>query len=160
MHRWQGKRCVALARDQRPRVHAESHLAILVLLLQGGLLCLAAIAVGLGSEDNDRFLAHIVPPVLDSFRDPDGGVRYYGLEALYNIAKVSRESFLRYFSDTFDSLFRLCADTETRVQARALRFLRVLCPVHGQLQHQHLRPAAIVAPLFDTQRVRTAPAAP
>jgi vacuole morphology and inheritance protein 14 len=44
--------------------------------------------------------------------------RYYGLEALYNIAKVSRQSFLRYFSDTFDSLFRLCADSETRVQAR------------------------------------------
>lgn len=85
---------------------------------QGGLLCLAAIAVGLGGEDNDRFLAEIVPPVLDSFRDPDGGVRYYGLEALYNIAKVSRESFLRYFSDTFDSLFRLCADAETRVQVR------------------------------------------
>lgn len=85
---------------------------------QGGLLCLAAIAVGLGAEDNDRFLESIVPPVLESFRDPDGGVRYYGLEALYNVAKVSRESFLRYFSDTFDSLFRLCADAETRVQAR------------------------------------------
>jgi vacuole morphology and inheritance protein 14 len=84
--------------------------------VQGGLLCLAAIAVGLGQEDNDRFLDVIVPPVLDSFRDPDSGVRYYGLEALYNIAKVSRESFLRYFSDTFDSLFRLCADSEHRVQ--------------------------------------------
>jgi Vacuolar 14 Fab1-binding region len=43
--------------------------------VQGGLLCLAAIAVGLGSEDGDRFLGHIVPPVLESFRDPDGGVR-------------------------------------------------------------------------------------
>ena len=72
--------------------------------------------MGLGQEDNDRFLDVIVPPVLDSFRDPDSGVRYYGLEALYNIAKVSRESFLRYFSDTFDSLFRLCADSEHRVQ--------------------------------------------
>jgi vacuole morphology and inheritance protein 14 len=89
--------------------------------MQGGLLCLAAIAVGLGPEDNDRFLDVIVPPVLDSFRDPDSGVRYYGLEALYNIAKVSRESFLRYFSDTFDSLFRLCADSEHRVQVWLLR---------------------------------------
>lgn len=97
--------------------------------MQGGLLCLAAIAVGLGPEDNDRFLDVIVPPVLDSFRDPDSGVRYYGLEALYNIAKVSRESFLRYFSDTFDSLFRLCADSENRVQ--------VCC--HGILRrHWHL----------------------
>ena len=97
--------------------------------MQGGLLCLAAIAVGLGQEDNDRFLDVIVPPVLDSFRDPDSGVRYYGLEALYNIAKVSRESFLRYFSDTFDSLFRLCADSEHRVQvpppSRTWAFLRV-----------------------------------
>eukprot|EP00892_Ulva_mutabilis_P010669 jgi/Ulvmu1/7975/UM004_0208.1 len=87
---------------------------------KGGLLCLAAIAVGLGPDDNDRFLDVIVPPVLDSFRDPDSGVRYYGLEALYNIAKVSRESFLRYFSDTFDSLFRLCADSENRVQNAAM----------------------------------------
>ena len=91
--------------------------------------------MGLGQEDNDRFLDVIVPPVLDSFRDPDSGVRYYGLEALYNIAKVSRESFLRYFSDTFDSLFRLCADSEHRVQVlplsgTALALARVLS-CHG-----------------------------
>lgn len=101
-----------------PHRRSVYHAADTLSFLQGGLLCLAAIAVGLGPEDNDRFLDVIVPPVLDSFRDPDSGVRYYGLEALYNIAKVSRESFLRYFSDTFDSLFRLCADSENRVQVR------------------------------------------
>ena len=43
-------------------------------------------------------------------------MRYYGLEALYNIAKNSRDTYLRFFSDTFDALFRLCADSATRVQ--------------------------------------------
>lgn len=87
---------------------------------KGGLLCLAAIAVGLGPDACADFLHDIVPPVLESFRDHDNGVRYYGLEALYNIAKVSRESFMQFFSDTFDSLFRLCADAESRVQNAAM----------------------------------------
>lgn len=85
--------------------------------VQGGLLCLAAIAVGLGAQ-NEEFLGEIVPPVLESFVDQDARVRYYGLESLYNIAKVSRGAFNRFFAETFDSLFRLCADSERDVQVR------------------------------------------
>lgn len=112
----------------------------------------------------------IVPPVLDSFRDPDSGVRYYGLEALYNIAKVSRESFLRYFSDTFDSLFRLCADSENRVQvclrlsplalqpertsnsirSRQLLLLCFHAPTHGGQARSIAHCHAVVSPVPST----------
>ena len=45
----------------------------------------------------------------------DARVRYYALEALFNIAKVTREDFMPFFDDTFDALFRLCADTDSAV---------------------------------------------
>ena len=32
--------------------------------------------------------------------------RYYACEALYNIAKVARETFLFFFNDAFDAMFR------------------------------------------------------
>lgn len=43
-------------------------------------------------------------------------MRYYALEALFNIAKVTRESFMPFFSDTFEALFRLSADMDSAVQ--------------------------------------------
>ncbi len=46
---------------------------------KGGLLCLAAAAVGL-SEAGAAYLPRIVPPVLDSFTDQDSRVRYYACE--------------------------------------------------------------------------------
>lgn len=49
-------------------------------------------------------------------------MRYYALEALYNIAKVTREDFMPFFADTFDALFRLCADMDTAVH-QATTFL-------------------------------------
>jgi hypothetical protein len=55
--------------------------------LQGALLCLAAVTVGLGSPSAAQ-LQVIVPCILRSFTDQDARVRYYALEALYNCAKV------------------------------------------------------------------------
>lgn len=46
---------------------------------KGGLLCLAAAAVGLG-DAGSAHLQTIVPPVLDSFTDQDSRVRYYACE--------------------------------------------------------------------------------
>jgi vacuole morphology and inheritance protein 14 len=69
-----------------------------------------------------------VPPVLSSFTDQDSRVRYYACEALYNIAKVSREAFVAYFPSVFDALFRLCADSEPNVQ-NAAQFLDNLIKV-------------------------------
>eukprot|EP00798_Chlamydomonas_sp_ICE-L_P022232 gene22232-29299_t len=88
---------------------------------RGALLCLAAATVGLG-EPTEAHLRQIVPPVLASFTDQDSRVRYYACEALYNIAKVSREPFIIFFNEVFDAMFRLCADSEPNVQ-NAVQFL-------------------------------------
>ena len=52
---------------------------------KGGLLCLAAAAVGL-EEQHNALLAKIVPPVLDSFTDQDGRVRYYACEVIATVS--------------------------------------------------------------------------
>ena len=72
---------------------------------QGALLCLAAATVGLG-EPSEAHLRQLVPPVLASFTDQDSRVRYYACEALYNIAKVARDSFIIFFNEVFDAMFR------------------------------------------------------
>ncbi|KDD71995.1 vacuolar 14 Fab1-binding domain-containing protein, partial [Helicosporidium sp. ATCC 50920] len=93
---------------------------------KGGLLCLAATAVGLAAAPEDalesasrRLLPGIVPPILASFTDPDPRVRYYALEALYNVAKSLRARFLPVFPEVFDALFRVCADADQSVQTAA-----------------------------------------
>jgi vacuole morphology and inheritance protein 14 len=88
---------------------------------KGGLLCLAAAAVGLAAAGSDAvqgadFLGRAVPPVLASFTDADSRVRYYALEALYNVAKSARPGILAFFPDVFDALLRLCGDADVSVQ--------------------------------------------
>lgn len=53
------------------------------------------------------YLALLVPPVLSCFFDQDSRVRYYACEALYNIAKVARESIIPFFNDIFDGLSKV-----------------------------------------------------
>ena len=55
----------------------------------------------------------ILPTV---FSPQDARVRYYALESLFNIAKVTREGFMPFFADTFETLFRLSADMDSAVQ--------------------------------------------
>ena len=59
----------------------------------------------------------LIQPLLSSFSDQDARVRYYGCEALYNIAKVARAACVKHFNDIFDGLFKLSADTDTQVQS-------------------------------------------
>uniref|UniRef100_A0A0C9S6Q6 TSA: Wollemia nobilis Ref_Wollemi_Transcript_14439_1486 transcribed RNA sequence n=1 Tax=Wollemia nobilis TaxID=56998 RepID=A0A0C9S6Q6_9CONI len=85
---------------------------------KGGLIGLAAATVGLASEAAHH-LEQIVPPVLNSFTDQDGRVRYYACEALYNIAKVARGDFIVFFNQIFDALCKLSADSDANVQSAA-----------------------------------------
>ncbi|PIN04964.1 hypothetical protein CDL12_22502 [Handroanthus impetiginosus] len=85
---------------------------------KGGLIGLAAATVGLTSEAAQH-LEQIVPPVLNSFGDPDSRVRYYACEALYNIAKVVRGDFIVFFNQIFDALCKLSADSDANVQSAA-----------------------------------------
>ena len=104
---------------------------------KGGLIGLAAATVGLSSACGP-FLKKLVPPVLLSFADQDARVRYYACEAMYNIAKVSRDSlvtacvlglescpplthsfFRGFFNPIFDALCSLSADPDPTVQNAA-----------------------------------------
>ncbi|URE24090.1 hypothetical protein MUK42_15831 [Musa troglodytarum] len=85
---------------------------------KGGLIGLAAATVGLAAEAAQH-LEQIVPPVLNSFTDHDGRVRYYACEALYNIAKVVRGDFIFFFNKIFDALCKLSADADPNVQSAA-----------------------------------------
>ena len=83
---------------------------------KGALHALAGTAIGM-RQDVANQLSQLLQPVLSSFSDQDARVRYYGCEALYNIAKVARSSCVLHFNDVFDGLFKLSADTDTQVQS-------------------------------------------
>lgn len=74
---------------------------------KGGLIALAAVAIGLGSN-TPKFLPLLIPPVLKCFLDQDNRIRYYACESLYNISKVARGAILFYFNEIFHSLSLVC----------------------------------------------------
>jgi len=82
---------------------------------KGGLIGLAAAALGLGSEAH-RWLHQLLPPLLRCFTDQDARVRYYACESLYNVAKVCRTRLLAYFNQIFGALARISADLDPGVK--------------------------------------------
>ncbi|KAH9509518.1 PtdIns(3,5)P(2) sythesis regulation factor [Bulinus truncatus] len=70
---------------------------------KGGLIGLAAVAIGLG-KDSCNYINNLVRPVVVCFHDGDSRVQYYACEALYNIVKVARGAVLPHFNDIFDGL--------------------------------------------------------
>ncbi|XP_030831703.1 protein VAC14 homolog [Strongylocentrotus purpuratus] len=84
-------------------------------LKRGGLIGLAATATGLGKESSG-YVSELIRPVLPCFKDPDSRTRYLACEALYNIAKVTRNAILKHFNDVFNVLFVLAADPDINVK--------------------------------------------
>ncbi|XP_046483958.1 protein VAC14 homolog [Neodiprion pinetum] len=82
---------------------------------KGGLIGLAAIAVGLG-KDTGQYTEELIHPILACFCDPDLRVRYYACESLYNVVKVARASVLPQFTDIFSALSKLACDSEQSVK--------------------------------------------
>lgn len=82
---------------------------------KGGLIGLAATAIGLGG-DIERYLSFLIPPVLECFDDPESRVCYYACESMYNISKVARTLILRYFNQIFDGLCKLFAHVDVDVK--------------------------------------------
>ncbi|KAJ1882473.1 hypothetical protein H4R99_000855 [Coemansia sp. RSA 1722] len=82
----------------------------------GGLVALAATAVALTHINIRPFLPHMVPPMVSALSDGESKVRYFACESLYNVAKVSRGSILRWFNDVFDGLARVTADSVKTVK--------------------------------------------
>ena len=83
---------------------------------KGGLVGLAATAIGLMQHNSQNFLTVLLPPILHCFDDPESRVRYYACESLYNVAKVSREAILPYFNQIFEGLTKLFADVDVDVK--------------------------------------------
>ncbi|EGC33117.1 hypothetical protein DICPUDRAFT_49156 [Dictyostelium purpureum] len=92
---------------------------------KGGLIGLASIAIGLGT-DAYLYIQEIVPPVLRCFIDHDSRVRFYACESLFNIAKVTRAKILFFFNEIFDALCKLSADLDPQVKGGAQLFDRLL----------------------------------
>ncbi|XP_043472864.1 protein VAC14 homolog [Leptopilina heterotoma] len=82
---------------------------------KGGLIGLAAIAVGLG-KDAGQYTEDLIHPILACFCDPDLRVRYYACESLYNVVKVARGAVLPQFTDIFAALSKLACDSEQTIK--------------------------------------------
>ena len=82
---------------------------------KGGLIGLAGVGIAL-LEDTKMYLATLLPPILHCLEDPDGRVRYYACESLYNVAKVARGAILDYFNQIFDGLCKLFVDVDVDVK--------------------------------------------
>lgn len=88
---------------------------------KGGLIGLAAVAVGMVSHQNTiaTHLPQLLPPVLHCFDDPEARVRYYACESLYNVIKVARVAFAQqehFFQPVFEGLTKLYADVDVDVK--------------------------------------------
>ncbi|KYQ88491.1 hypothetical protein DLAC_11205 [Tieghemostelium lacteum] len=92
---------------------------------KGGLMGLASVAIGLGSNAH-QYIQTIIPPVLRCFLDHDSRVRFYACESLFNIAKVTRSKILYFFNEIFDALCKLSADLDPQVKGGAQLFDRLL----------------------------------
>lgn len=82
---------------------------------KGGLIGLAAIAVGLG-KDTGQYIEDLIHPILACFCDADLRVRYYACESLYNVVKVARGAVLPQFTDIFAALSKLACDSEQTIK--------------------------------------------
>ncbi|XP_049850495.1 protein VAC14 homolog [Schistocerca gregaria] len=85
---------------------------------KGGLMALATSALAL-EEDVNKYLAHLIPPILRCLVDADNKVRYYACESLYNIAKVTGAGVFCFFNEIFDNLCKLAADPDSSVRDAA-----------------------------------------
>jgi len=82
---------------------------------KGGLIGLAAMAIGLGRETGG-YTEELITPILTCLSDADSRVRYYACESLYNVVKVSREAVLPLFNEIFSSISCVVADPDQNVK--------------------------------------------
>ncbi|XP_038070107.1 protein VAC14 homolog [Patiria miniata] len=82
---------------------------------KGGLIGLAALAIGMG-KDSTAYLPQLIQPVIACFSDPDNRTRYFACEALYNIVKIARSAVLLHFNTVFSILSQLAADPDINVK--------------------------------------------
>jgi len=82
---------------------------------KGGLIGLAAMAIGLGRETGS-YTGDLISPILSCLKDADSRVRYYACESLYNVVKVARENVLPMFNEIFQSISQVVEDPDQNVK--------------------------------------------
>ena len=94
---------------------------------KAGLMAYSAIASSImENPEGPKFIPDLMRPVLACCRDYTSKVRYYAIETLYNIVKVSRHHVLPAFPDIFRSLIDLFADVDVEVKKAAGKFDNLL----------------------------------
>ncbi|KAL3103015.1 hypothetical protein niasHT_026463 [Heterodera trifolii] len=83
---------------------------------KGGLIGLAATAIGLGNKYAIPYAQLLLEPVFVCFSDTDSRVRYFACEALYNIVKIIKMAALDHFDQLFDILWKLSSDPDQNVR--------------------------------------------
>lgn len=121
---------------------------------KGGLIGIAATAIGLMGNNTRSHLEGLLFPVLHCFDDPESRVRYYACESLYNIAKVARGNILRYFNQIFDGLTKLFADVDVDVKNGANLLDRLVKDIVTESETFHVEH---FLPLLTTYIRRTNP---
>jgi len=120
---------------------------------KGGLIGLAAVAIGL-SSDIDKFLHTLVPPVLQCFDDQEARVCYYACESMYNIVKVARGGILEYFNPIFDGVCSLFDHGDTDVKNGAILLDKLIRDI--VIETKTIDIEAII-PLLKSQITKTKP---
>eukprot|EP00889_Picochlorum_renovo_P005624 jgi/Picre1/32654/NNA_008000.t1 len=127
---------------------------------KGGLLCLAAVTVGLAGGksslcQSENLLAKVLPPMLGAAVDSDGGIRYYALEALYNVAKSTKPAILNHLSELIDILLVLCDDVEVKNQNATIFVSDLIKDIVGEHQQHAFDVAAVLERLVGYLRAET-----
>jgi len=127
---------------------------------KGGLLCLAAVTVGLAGGksslcQSENLLAKVLPPMLGAAVDSDSGIRYYALEALYNVAKSTKPAILNHLSELIDILLVLCDDVEVKNQNATIFVSDLIKDIVGEHQQHAFDVAAVLERLVGYLRAET-----
>lgn len=92
---------------------------------KGGLIGLAAVAIGLG-KDTGQYAEELIRPIIACFSDADSRVRYHACESLYNVVKVAREAVLPQFSSIFNALSKIATDPDQSVKSASELLDRIM----------------------------------
>jgi vacuole morphology and inheritance protein 14 len=120
---------------------------------KGGLIGLAAVAIGLVTDIN-KFLHLLIPSVLQCFDDQESRVCYYACESMYNLVKVAMTDILNHFNPIFDGICNLFDHADTDVRNGAILLDKLIRDI--VIESQKIDIDGVI-PLLKNQIGRTKP---
>ena len=106
---------------------------------QAGLMAFSAIASSLNIRDDAKYIENLLNSVLSCCRDNNTKVKYYAIEAIYNIVKICRQHVLFMFTTLFRTIVDLCTGIDKDVKKATkkldslLKTIVVECEANEQL---------------------------